>query len=67
LIGLNKKNASGSNPVGWEWVDGNQVFGGYENWNSGEPDDSDCGAMNSDGTWRDWSCTNSENWICEVP
>lgn len=68
LIGLDQKNASGANAAGtWEWVDGTLVAGGVENWNSGEPDGADCGAMNSNGTWRDWSCTNGENWICEVP
>jgi hypothetical protein len=68
VIGINKKNASGGSTAGtWEWVDGTPAIGGYENWASGEPDSNDCGAMNSDGTWIDWTCSNDENWICEVP
>ncbi len=66
LIGLNKKNASGATAVDtWEWVDGTEVSAGYENWDSGEPDSLDCGVMN-DGAWRDISCGNGEDWICEV-
>ena len=66
LIGLNQKNASGSGTPGtWEWVDGGDPNGAYSNWNSGEPDGNDCGVLN--GGWRDISCSNGENWICEVP
>ena len=65
-VGLNQINVSGMNSSGvWEWVDGTLAMGGYENWRSGEPDNRDCGAIDS-GLWIDWSCTNGENWICEL-
>jgi hypothetical protein len=67
LIGLNKKNASGMSTDGtWEWVDGTSPVV-YEHWNSGEPDSYDCGGMSSSGMWSDFTCSNDENWICEVP
>ena len=66
IMGLNKKAASGQNPNGvWEFADGSLAMDGYENFGNGEPDNSDCGAMDS-GYWIDWSCTNDENFMCEV-
>lgn len=67
IVGLNKINLSGSHTDGvWEWVDGTLAMGGFENWRNGEPDNNDCGAIDS-GLWIDWTCGNNENWICEVP
>lgn len=67
LIGLNKKNASGSSTIGvWEMVDGT-TLASYANWGGGEPGGSDCGALDGSGQWQDFSCTNNENWICEIP
>jgi len=67
IVGLNQINLSGSNAAGvWEWIDGTLAMGGFENWRNGEPDNSDCGAIDS-GLWIDWNCGNAENWICEVP
>ncbi len=65
LIGVQKRGLV-DQPVGtWQWLDGTDPFGGYSNWGSGEPDSSDCGAIEH-GTWEDWSCSNSEQYICEV-
>lgn len=66
LIGLHKKNASGGSAGGdWEWVDGTDLST-YEHWGNSEPDNDDCGMLEN-GFWRDSSCNDSENWICEVP
>jgi len=67
LIGLNKKNASGTSTAGtWEMVDGTTLTS-YENWALGEPDNEDCGSMTGTGRWQDYACTTAANWICEVP
>lgn len=67
LIGLNKKNGSGSSAIGtWEMVDGT-TLASYENWGLSEPDADDCGAISGTGAWQDVTCTNDENWICEIP
>ena len=59
-IGLNDKDKKGS----FVWIDGTRSS--YTNWHSSEPDDSgDCVRMVSDGTWKDKSCSEKYQYVCE--
>ena len=46
------------------WYDGTPFA--YEHWASLEPGLSDCVQL-INGWWRTRSCSDAENWICEVP
>jgi hypothetical protein len=53
----------------WMWDDGSDLV--YDNWNSGEPNDSgsneDCMEMRSgDGLWNDAVCTRVRTFVCEL-
>ena len=65
LVGLQKLSGL------WQWVDGSPApLHGQpgSNWWCTEPQASskDCGSIDS-GLWKSWSCTNGEDWICEIP
>ena len=52
----------------YSWKDNTLID--YQNWNSGEPDDSanSCGYMMSGGTtWADDGCTTSKRYVCKAP
>jgi hypothetical protein len=74
-IGANDRSSEGV----WVWPDGEQFWQGddngnvvnnlYQNWNGGEPNDSngeDCAEMrDNDGFWNDNDCGNDRDVVCE--
>ncbi|XP_050977578.1 CD209 antigen-like protein C [Labeo rohita] len=60
-IGLTKVEGT------WKWVDGSTLTSGFSSWKPGEPNGrggENCAATAS-SEWRDYSCYEALQWICE--
>jgi hypothetical protein len=65
-IGLGDRNVEGK----LKWDHGEAIT--YTNWRSGQPDDfeksEDCVELRgNDGTWNDATCTDTKDFVCEIP
>nr|XP_054752325.1 uncharacterized protein LOC129257911 [Lytechinus pictus] len=66
-IGFYDKGSEGD----WKWVDcAVPSVWARTNWAVGQPNDlsgtQDCGQMTNAGTWNDWECERTGQYICEV-
>eukprot|EP00057_Strongylocentrotus_purpuratus_P031477 XP_784754.3 PREDICTED: uncharacterized protein LOC579551 isoform X1 [Strongylocentrotus purpuratus] len=66
-IGFYDKGTEGD----WKWVDCTApALWARTNWAVGQPNDltgtQDCGQMLNAGTWNDWECERTGQYICEV-
>lgn len=70
-IGLNDTATEGV----YQWVSDGSTLGAYNDWETGQPDNSgsgagsDCSAMldSPSGTWDDLECTTTLGYVCEGP